>query len=78
MTESELSRAREDERTLHTFDDDGVCTKCDFDGAEWHWWRYSTYEGRASSAAVPRCSVRTPPQSAGPHASRFIGNGDDS
>ncbi len=41
----------------HDFDDDGCCTKCGFDGAEWHWWKHSTYEGKASDAKMPRCKV---------------------
>jgi len=31
----------------HEYDDDGCCIHCGFDGAEWHWWKTSTYEGRA-------------------------------
>ena len=42
----------------HDFDDDCCCTKCGFDGAEWHWWKHSTYEGRAQpEAKMPRCKV---------------------
>jgi len=40
----------------HDFDDDGCCTKCGFDGAEWHWWKHDTYEGRASDLTMPKCS----------------------
>lgn len=43
--------------TAHTFDSDGICTRCGFDGAEWHWWRHDTYEGRASGAQMPPCEV---------------------
>ena len=31
----------------HEYDDDGCCIHCGFDGAEWYWWKTSTYEGRA-------------------------------
>lgn len=42
----------------HDFDDDGCCVKCGFDGAEWHWWKHSTYEGKAQTEAkMPRCKV---------------------
>jgi hypothetical protein len=45
-----------DERLAHQFDDDGCCTRCGFDGAEWHWWKHSTYEGRAQpDAKIPKC-----------------------
>lgn len=42
----------------HEYDEEAVCVYCGFDGAEWHWWRYSTYEGRAADAEqqrVPAC-----------------------
>ncbi len=40
----------------HEWDDDGCCLHCGFDGAEWHWWRFSTYEGRAQpEARMPAC-----------------------
>lgn len=39
----------------HKFDDDGVCEMCGFDGAEWHWWRFSTYEGKAMQTPMPPC-----------------------
>lgn len=39
----------------HLFDDDGVCERCGFDGAEWVWWKRSTYEGRASDVEMPSC-----------------------
>lgn len=39
----------------HVFDDDGVCERCGFDGAEWVWWRSDTYEGRASDVVMPAC-----------------------
>lgn len=40
----------------HEFDDDGCCVHCNFDGAEWHWWKHSTYEGRAQpEARQPLC-----------------------
>lgn len=39
----------------HDYDEDGCCTKCGFDGAEWAWWKYHTYEGKASNAQQPEC-----------------------
>jgi hypothetical protein len=43
----------------HEWDDDGCCTHCGFDGAEWNWWRFSTYEGRAQPHAKrPPCRDR--------------------
>lgn len=39
----------------HEWDDDGCCIYCDFDGAEWHWWKHRTYEGRASDEKMPLC-----------------------
>ncbi len=41
----------------HDFDDDAVCTKCGFDGAEWWHWKHMTYEGKAQpDAKQPRCT----------------------
>ena len=42
----------------HLFNSDGVCVKCGFDGADWRWWKHSTYEGRASHAKQPMCEQR--------------------
>jgi predicted alpha/beta-fold hydrolase len=42
-------------RTLHDFDDDAVCKRCGFDGAEWYHWRHSTHEGVASESLIPIC-----------------------
>lgn len=43
----------------HEWDDDGCCIQCGFDGAEWHWWKHSTYEGRAKpDAKQPPCRRR--------------------
>lgn len=42
----------------HEFDDDGICVHCGFDGAEWHWWKHSTWEGRSQPDAVPPPCVR--------------------
>jgi hypothetical protein len=42
----------------HEYDDDGVCIVCGFDGAEWHWWKKQTYEGKASNAVRPVCIER--------------------
>ena len=43
----------------HEWDDDGCCVHCGFDGAEWHWWKHSTYEGRAQpEARQPLCKER--------------------
>lgn len=39
----------------HEYDDDAVCVKCGFDGAEWSHWKKHTYEGRASDAKAPQC-----------------------
>lgn len=39
----------------HDYDDDGVCRVCGHDGAEWYWWKHSTYEGRASNLREPQC-----------------------
>lgn len=39
----------------HQWDEDGCCTICDFDGAEFQWWKYHTYEGRASDKKMPPC-----------------------
>lgn len=39
----------------HSFDEDGVCTRCGFDGAEFVWWK-GTAEGRAfPEARMPAC-----------------------
>lgn len=44
----------------HDWDDDGCCIHCGFDGAEWHWWKHSTYEGRAHpEARQPLCKERS-------------------
>ena len=43
-------------KRLHDWDDDGCCVHCGFDGAEWHHWRYSTYEGRAKQTPIPPCN----------------------
>ena len=40
----------------HYFDEDAVCMDCGFDGAEWHYWKRSTYEGRASDCKEPLCT----------------------
>lgn len=41
----------------HDFDDDAVCTKCGFDGAEWWHWKHMTYEGKAQpEAKQPLCT----------------------
>lgn len=40
----------------HDFDEDGVCTRCGLDGAEWVWWKRDTYEGKANpDAKMPLC-----------------------
>lgn len=48
-------RAFKVEPGQHDFDDDCVCIKCGFDGAEWSHWKKWTYEGKASDAKQPRC-----------------------
>jgi hypothetical protein len=40
----------------HKIDDDAVCTRCGWDGAEWHHWKHNTWEGRASDKVEPPCS----------------------
>lgn len=40
---------------MHDFDDDAICRKCGFDGAEWWHWKHCTYEGNASDEKQPRC-----------------------
>ncbi len=53
------SVGKTDFRDEHDFDEDAVCRKCGFDGAEWHWWKHSTYEGRAQpEAKQPPCKDR--------------------
>lgn len=45
--------------TAHEWDEDGCCIHCDFDGAEWHHWKHSTYEGRAQpEARMPPCKEK--------------------
>lgn len=46
-------------KRAHEFDDDAVCVRCGFDGAEhWH-WSHNTYEGvaarEAGEAGMPEC-----------------------
>lgn len=44
------------QRYAHVYDGDAVCVVCGHDGAEWHHWKHSTYEGIASPAArEPGC-----------------------
>ena len=51
-----------DEQRHHEWDDDGCCIHCGFDGAEWHWWKHDTYEGRAQpEMKMPRCRQELPP-----------------
>lgn len=40
---------------MHDYDEDGICRHCGFDGAEWHWWRYNTHEGKAMQTPPPKC-----------------------
>lgn len=51
---SEVRRSQQ-ERLPHDFDDDGVCTRCGFDGAEYIHWKKYTAEGRSSGAEAPSC-----------------------
>lgn len=44
----------------HEYDDDGCCIHCGFDGAEWHHWRYNTYEGVAMKTPAPPCKAPDP------------------
>lgn len=40
----------------HIYDLDGTCLICGFDGAEFSWWKKSTYEGLASpETKEPAC-----------------------
>ncbi len=56
----------------HLFDHDEVCVDCGFDGTKWHWWRYSTYEGKAQpNAKQPLCTKR------GRVNNQYLENGDD-
>jgi hypothetical protein len=41
----------------HVLDRDCTCVLCGFDAAEFSWWKRSTYEGRASDATEPLCTV---------------------
>jgi hypothetical protein len=42
----------------HEWDDDAVCVRCGFDGAEWWHWRHNTYEGKAADGArQPLCTA---------------------
>ncbi len=42
----------------HIFDQDGTCLICGFDGAEFHHWKTSTYEGKASpEVKQPECKT---------------------
>ena len=48
---------------LHKYDEDAVCKVCGFDGAEWHYWRFNTYEGQALKTPAPPCDeAQTPLQ----------------
>lgn len=40
----------------HEWDEDACCIHCGFDGAEWYYWKHSTYEGRASAQKQPLCT----------------------
>jgi hypothetical protein len=40
----------------HSWDEDSVCIKCGFDGAEWYHWKHNTYEGVASKEKQPLCT----------------------
>ena len=46
----------------HEFDEDATCIHCGFDGAEWHWWKTNTYEGRALAGdeCEPEDRIRMP------------------
>lgn len=55
---STLRNAAQQALDEHLFDDDGTCTRCGFDGAEWAWWR-TTYEGKAlPHLRMPPCRER--------------------
>jgi len=68
-----LKTAAQQEQLHHDFDEDGCCIHCGFDGAEWHWWKHSTYEGQSRpDARMPRCNrysfYRRKPNAASPAA----------
>jgi len=42
-------------RFAHEYDNDASCIYCGFDGAEYHHWRYNTYEGLAMKIPAPLC-----------------------
>lgn len=45
-----------DSMKRHIYDEDGTCLICGFDGAEFHWWKHHTYEGKASqNVKEPDC-----------------------
>ena len=52
LNHNELARKASN---THEFDEDCICTKCGFDGAEWWHWKHHTYEGKASDAKQPLC-----------------------
>jgi len=42
----------------HAYDIDCTCVVCGFDGAEFHWWKHHTYEGKASpDIKEPECKL---------------------
>lgn len=52
------AQAENEKRLPHTWDDDGCCTRCGFDGAEFVWWK-GTDEGRAlPEARMPKCKEK--------------------
>ena len=46
--------------TKHSFDEDAIC-RSGFDGAEWHHWRWDTWEGRDSQSRPPICKTEDEP-----------------
>jgi hypothetical protein len=47
----------EPERQRHDFDDDSVCRKCGFDGAEW--WHLERMKRKDDRAPEPACFGRS-------------------
>lgn len=55
MSNSSSQEEKRPDPIPHAFDDDSICTRCGFDGAEWIHWKRNTYEGRSSDLKAPSC-----------------------
>lgn len=40
----------------HEFTEDGICSHCGYEGADFHHWKHHTPEGLASDATCPPCA----------------------